>query len=288
MITYFSCTPVRQGMNQKEGGENGKHIKSAHTVFDIIEFIKQNEGSTVSELTDELKYSKSTIYYYLQTLESRRYVVNEQGTYYLSLRFFDLGDHAISRHQPPSLVENEVDKLSEKTGQTAFFAVEESGKGMYVYQTDPQVLSQGDQTGIEHYLHASASGKAILARLSETEVSNIIEQHRLPAVTISRRSPTVQSPHSDHLSPITDARLPDSTDGQRNRRLREISTISCKFRSDSFERKRQWRFLGLYRRPVECDNTTHEELCAITPTVWIWRPHTRLRRVRPETAHFDA
>lgn len=170
-------------MNEKTAGREGKHIKSAHTVFDIIEFIKENDGATASELTDELDYSKSTIHYYLKTLEYRRYIVEEHGMYYLGLRFFDLGNCSIARRDPHSAVKDEINTLAEKTGHAAYFAVEEGGKGMYVYQTDPEVLLNGRNRGIEHHLHSTASGKAILAHLPESEASNIIEQHGLPSIT---------------------------------------------------------------------------------------------------------
>jgi len=166
------------------GSEDEKQIKSLHTAFDIIESIEKYDGGTLAELSDRLEYSKSTIHYYLRTLESRRYVIKEEGAYRLGLRFLDLGGHALSWRDPPSLIKREIDALAEETGWTSLFAVEEEGKSVYVYEASPDDEHlEGFRLGTERHLHCTAFGRVILAHLPEDYRSNIIEYYGLPAVT---------------------------------------------------------------------------------------------------------
>jgi len=61
------------------GTEAGDMVKTTETLFDIVEYI-EDDGATVTELADELKYAKSTVHRHLTTLEARRYVVKESNT----------------------------------------------------------------------------------------------------------------------------------------------------------------------------------------------------------------
>lgn len=162
----------------------GKRIKSLDTAFDIIELLGKDEGMTQTDLADRLDYSKSTIHYYLRTLEANRYVKRRDGKYRLCLRCLKIGELAREQHGFPRVIVRESDMLANKTGETAVVAVEEGGKSVYIHRSWPK---EGDsincRQGADHYLHTTAFGKAILASMPESQVREIVDHYGLPEVT---------------------------------------------------------------------------------------------------------
>lgn len=162
----------------------GKRIKSLENAFDIIELIGQEEGLTQAELADRLDFSKSTIHYYLRTLEANRYVAKRDGQYELSLHSLIIGELAREQYWFPQVIEKESDRLANETGKTAVVAVEESGKSVFIHRSWPV---EGDsircRQGAEHYLHTTAFGKAMLANMPESRVGEIADHYGLPAKT---------------------------------------------------------------------------------------------------------
>lgn len=164
--------------------KGGKRIKSLETALKIIEQIGTGESITLKGLTNQLDLSKSTIHYYLQTLESERYVVKTDDRYRLGLRCLELGGQALDQHDFTRLITKEVDHLASETGKTAVVAVEEGGKCVFAYRAWPD---EGEtfscRLGAEYHLHTTAFGKAILSYLPEEDIVSILDYHGLPKRT---------------------------------------------------------------------------------------------------------
>ena len=164
--------------------KGGKRIQSLDTAFTIIDHIGTGEYPTLEELTDRLELSKSTVHYYLRTLESDRYVVKTGDGYRLGLRCLERGGQALDQRGFPKLIVSEVDQLANEAQMTAIFAVEEGGKSVFVDRVRPDEVETLDcRLGAEHHLHTTAFGKAILGYLPEADVEAILEHHGLPERT---------------------------------------------------------------------------------------------------------
>ena len=158
-------------------------VESAETLFDIIEYISQRNGVTISDVAANLEYAKSTIHRHLTTLKRRGYVVEDDG-YYVGLRFLELGEQARNRRRAYQLIREKVDELAAETDERAQFIVEEHGEAVYVHRalgehavrTDPGI-------GKRIPLHATSAGKAILAAMPPANVSRIIEQTSFEEIT---------------------------------------------------------------------------------------------------------
>jgi DNA-binding IclR family transcriptional regulator len=162
----------------------GKRIKSLETGFEIIERIGRDGPVTRGELEAHLDLSKSTVHYYLRTLESGRYVVRSDEGYRLGLRCLELGGLALEQRGSVQPLRTDVDRLADETEQTAVVAVEEGGKSVVVYRAWPADTETVDcRLGAEHHLHATAWGKAILGHLPDEDVDAVVEYHGLPART---------------------------------------------------------------------------------------------------------
>lgn len=165
-------------------GDKSRSIKSAKNAFDILETVRDQEGATLTEVTDDLALSTSTIHDYLQTLVSEGYLVKDGQRYFVSLQLLGLGHHAKVTRTAWEQVGPALREIGDETGEHVWFVVEENGMGVYVDNySGRRVISLINDPGSRHHLHCTASGKAILANLPEERVDEILEQHGLPAYT---------------------------------------------------------------------------------------------------------
>lgn len=159
-------------------------VQAVQITLDIIEMLKEYDGAGVTELADELDYSKGTIHGHLATLLENGYIVKEDGLYHLSLRYLELAGVAKSRVGIYDVVTDELDDLAAECGELAQFAVEEHGKAVYFHKTGGEKAVQtASSVGKHEYMHCIALGKAMLSQLSKDRVDAIIERHGLPAFT---------------------------------------------------------------------------------------------------------
>lgn len=159
-------------------------VKSVETVLRIVDRLMAVDGAELSELTDSLDISKSTIHNYLSTLEQEEYVVKEGTEYNVGIRFLELGAYARARQKIYDIAKPEVAKLAEETGELANLLIEEHGRGSYLVREFGEDAVQVEaHVGTRTYLHSTALGKAILAHLPDERVDEIIDTHGLPEVT---------------------------------------------------------------------------------------------------------
>lgn len=159
-------------------------VKSAETTFTVLDALMELNGAGVTELARYLDVPKSTIHNYLSTLEQEEYIVNDNGTYHVGLRFLELG--AFARHQQKlfRIAKPEVDRLADETGELANVLVEEHGRGSYLYRArGDQAVQVKAHVGTRVPLHTTALGKAILAYLPDERVDEIIDRHGLEGDT---------------------------------------------------------------------------------------------------------
>lgn len=160
-------------------------VKTAKTVFEVLETLHSMEGARVTELANEMGMAKSTIYRHLSTLESSEYVVKEGDRYDIGLRFLTLGEYARNRDEAYQRVRPKIEQLADETDESVQFLVAEHGKAVYIYrETGSEAVSTpNSRIGERIPLHATAAGKSILACYPEEEVRTIVDRVGLAALT---------------------------------------------------------------------------------------------------------
>ncbi len=161
-----------------------RSVKSADTMFSIIESLRLRDGAGVTELSEELDIAKSTVHTHLKTLEQKQYVIKEDGVYHLGFKFLRLGEHARTRKEIYRMAEPIVEELAVETNERSQFIVEEYNKGVFVHRSTGTHAVQTDTgLGKRIYLHSTGAGKAILAHLPSDRIDAIIEDIGLPKQT---------------------------------------------------------------------------------------------------------
>lgn len=165
--------------------KNAKHpVRTTEKSLKIVELISAFNGARLTELASELDMSKSTIYNHLSTLEEHGYTIKEDGVYRLSLKFLNLGGRVRNNMGLYQTAEPQVNRLAEETGELANLMTEELGQGIHLYRAKGSfAIDPHTYAGLRTHLHTTGLGKAMLAHLSESEVTGVIETQGLPAKT---------------------------------------------------------------------------------------------------------
>lgn len=168
----------------KSGESEGQRVKSVDRAFQIIEFLRRENGADIQTVAERLSVANSTAYRYLMTLESSGYLTKKAGQYHVSLRFLRLGEHSRERNPAFQLAREKVRQLADETDERAQFVTESHGKALFVHRAMGEHAVETDsRTGKVVPLHTIAAGKAILAHLPSDRVEEIIDTHGLEART---------------------------------------------------------------------------------------------------------
>lgn len=172
-------------MNETPTNADGRRTVSAvQFSCDIIDTLKTQGGAGVTEIADHLDVSKGAVHTHLKTLEANELVTKRDGQYQLSLRFLALGEYVRNQIDIYSVVQEEIDRLAEETGEVAQFMIEEHGRGVYLHKSiGENAVQTASHVGTRNPLHCTALGKSILAHLPEDRVHEIVDRHGLPAKT---------------------------------------------------------------------------------------------------------
>ncbi|MFC7133221.1 MULTISPECIES: IclR family transcriptional regulator [Salinibaculum] len=162
-----------------------RQVKSVRTAFRLITIMQDREGVTMSELAEELDLAKSTVHNYLRTLKSLGYVVDDEGTYRLGLRFLTHGMAARNSLTLREVVTPVLEEVAAELSQPTWWIVEEFGRGIFVNRRGLTANTREiyGRIGKRSFLHTHAPGKAILAQLPASYVSDVLDYHGLPTHT---------------------------------------------------------------------------------------------------------
>lgn len=157
-------------------------IKAVRTTFRIVEELRASADSLgVSELGRRLDLPVSTVHSHLATLVECGYLTSHNGNYDLSYRFLEIGGHRRDRTRLFEYAKPKVDQLAEEFGDEVSLCVDDGGLGAHVYLARGEETIKTDTfTGIRLPLHATATGKALLAYMSTERVDQVIATHGLP------------------------------------------------------------------------------------------------------------
>jgi DNA-binding IclR family transcriptional regulator len=157
---------------------------AADGVLDVVDALKEAGPCEPGALAEALATDASVIRSHLETLEAADYVLEEDGTYRVSLKFLDVGGYRRDQMPLHHVARPKVNKLASDVGELSNLMAEENGLGVYLHQaTTDQGQELNTHIGMRIRLHHTALGKAILSELPRERVEAIIDQHGLPRAT---------------------------------------------------------------------------------------------------------
>lgn len=163
--------------------------KSASRVVDILELIANSEEPLgVTEISTHLDIPKSSTFEILYTLVEKGFleIANDKlRTFKLGLKIFTIGSAFLRKGDLIQIVHPFIEKVMEKTQDTAFLGVQ--NKGEIVYLDKVEAISTGIITtatlGFTNPIHCTGLGKAILATYPIEKVKEIVGKEPLISKT---------------------------------------------------------------------------------------------------------
>jgi IclR family acetate operon transcriptional repressor len=170
---------VSGGAVRERHGVAASAHPAAGRVVDILELVvRTHEGLPLRELSAQLEAPKSSLLPLLRTLTARGYL--EQGAlgaYRLGPKAFELGMASPAHRAWPEIARPALRELMQRTGETVFLG-SLGGDGTVVVFVDKveseQVIRYTAGVGDRRALHATSSGKVILAFLPAPERERIL------------------------------------------------------------------------------------------------------------------
>lgn len=174
------------------GSGRTPHVQSVQRAIALLSAVAKSEfGATAQELAHTCGLTKPTAWRVLKTLEATGMVVMDRssGRYWIGPLAVEIGS-ATSEATLIRLTHPLLEEASARSGETADLAIPRATGLAYVDEVTPPAVIAASWLGRPVPLHATSTGKALLAWLPEQEVDALLEQplQRFTATTITSRA----------------------------------------------------------------------------------------------------
>jgi len=166
----------------------GRTIQSVDRALQVLEAIAETrDGTTVTALSERLGLNVSTCHHLISTLVARGYLnhVSRSRGYALGPKLGELLELSEREADPAVLLETDLKALSARLGHGVQFAVlrETSLLTKFSIPSPDGSVTEPDEVQKMRALHATATGKAILAWIPDTELVRVISANGLTTYT---------------------------------------------------------------------------------------------------------
>jgi DNA-binding IclR family transcriptional regulator len=161
-----------------------KRVRSVERALGVLCALAASPGPLgVTDLARRTGLPKSTVHLSLQTLRHLGFAEQEVGTdrYTLGLQAAQLGVAALDHDRLVGYLGSRMHDLAQRSREAVSLGVRAERSVVFIvrYET-AHVLSTAIRVGVPMPLHASATGKVLLAALSDDEVRAIYPDEALP------------------------------------------------------------------------------------------------------------
>ncbi|MFC7777156.1 MULTISPECIES: DNA-binding transcriptional regulator KdgR [Pantoea] len=166
-------------MASSDNDKQPDSVSSVMKVFGILQALGEERDHGITELSQRVMMSKSTVYRFLQTMKSLGYVAQEGESekYSLTLKLFELGAKALQNVDLIRSADIEMRELSRLTKETIHLGALEEDSIVYIHKIDSLYnLRMYSRIGRRNPLHTTAIGKVLLAWRDRAEVQEILSE----------------------------------------------------------------------------------------------------------------
>jgi len=146
-----------------------------------------HEGTTLTEVAQQVGLSPSTAHRLLTTLEQERYVHfdAERRLWSVGVQAFVAGSGFLRTRSLVGAARPHMRALMEEGEETVNLAVEDQAEAVYLSQVEcRQMMRAFARPGGRVPLHCSSVGKALLSAMPDGEVARVLHRHGLARVTV--------------------------------------------------------------------------------------------------------
>lgn len=165
-------------LDLQNGRKERSSIQSVERAFSILEAIAAEGGEgSLSDIARRVGLNVSTCHHLLSTLVQRGYAtkIPHCRRYGLGARLLRLG-HACTHADLPKLAGPLIEQIGKVTGETVYLSVLQGDNFLNLLRrlgSEP-LRNDAGKPGYSNAIHATATGKSILAWLPESEIQRIV------------------------------------------------------------------------------------------------------------------
>ena len=163
-----------------DGNPDSRHVRSLLNAVDVLQAMaRSNRQLGVSDIARRAGMSKAATYAILRTLESRRIVARDpdSATYRLGWALYELGANVVRNLDLSRAARTHIDDLAQRTQDSVLLGIVENDSILYLDRGEsPEQFHMAANIGRRSPIHASASGKAILAFSPESLLERIVKE----------------------------------------------------------------------------------------------------------------
>lgn len=168
--------------------ESGRVIQSVDRALSILEEVAMApEGMTLTAMGERLGLHRSTCHHLVATLVARGYLeqVSRSAGYALGPRLAELHEMVTGEQDPAVILRDDLEALHRKLGYGVQLAVlsETTLLTKLSFRDPDSALKEPSELDKMQALHATATGKAILAWIPDTELVRVISENGLARYT---------------------------------------------------------------------------------------------------------
>lgn len=162
---------------QASGGDKVESVAAIGKLFAILDAIGSHGQIGISELSQRLTMSKTTVHRFLQTLRALGYVEQEGDTerYRLTIRLFELGAKALENVDLVREADKEMRLIAQSTREAVHLGAFDEDSIIYIHKIDADYgLRMQSRIGRRNPLYSTAIGKVLLAWLEPDEAREVL------------------------------------------------------------------------------------------------------------------
>ena len=155
-------------------------VQSLSRAFGLIELLCQNGPMGISELSASSGLHKTTVYRLLSTLSDLGYIEKNPQTekYAPTLRFLTISSALLAQNDIRRMARPFLEKLPVTLGETVHLVQRSGSQIVYIdkFESSQNSVQMVSRIGLSLPMICTAVGKAILARMPDTEIRAVWEQ----------------------------------------------------------------------------------------------------------------
>lgn len=165
--------------NSEQSKGPPSQVQSVDRAISVLELLARNGETGITAIAQELGVHKSTASRLVSVLEARGLVeqLGERGKYVIGFGIVRLAGAATGRMDLARLGRQTCQTLAESLGETVNIAVADEGGAINISQArGSAAITTQNWTGQRTPLHATSSGKVLLAYMPDTERRRILRR----------------------------------------------------------------------------------------------------------------
>jgi IclR family KDG regulon transcriptional repressor len=170
-------TSSAQAAPESAVAEKAESVSAVNKVFAILAALGDGGGTGISELSQRIGMSKTTVHRFLQTLKALGYVTQEGETerYRLTIRLFELGAKALESVDLVREADFEMRRIGQLTREAVHLGAFDEDHIIYIHKIDSDYgLRMQSRIGRRNPLHSTAIGKVLLAWMPPDTVREVL------------------------------------------------------------------------------------------------------------------